>query len=116
MGTCRELQIFELFSIELCDRVVMDFLAAIEVRKFQQKMNDGMEHEQVQRLTQARLASSVEFLFALFCLFFSLLSCWKDHGNFPSFNLATFICLRGWRVAQGGSSAIKSALPQATGV
>jgi len=31
---CLHVQISGLFSIEICDQVVMDFLAATEVRKF----------------------------------------------------------------------------------
>jgi len=31
---CRHVQISELFSLEECDRVVLDFLAATEVREF----------------------------------------------------------------------------------
>jgi len=31
---CRHVQIFELFTIEQCDQVVIDFLAATEVGKF----------------------------------------------------------------------------------
>ena len=34
---CRHVQISELFMIEECDQVVMDFLAATEVGKFQPK-------------------------------------------------------------------------------
>jgi len=33
-GRCKHLQISELFSLEMCDQVVMEFLAATEVGKF----------------------------------------------------------------------------------
>ena len=33
-GKCRHVQISDLFSIEECDKAVMDFLAATEVGKF----------------------------------------------------------------------------------
>jgi len=35
---CRHVQIPELFSIEVCDQAVMDFLAATEVGKFPPKV------------------------------------------------------------------------------
>jgi len=36
-STCRHVQISELFTIEECDKAVMDFLAATEVGKFPPK-------------------------------------------------------------------------------
>jgi hypothetical protein len=36
-GRCRHVQISELFSIEKCDRAVMDFLAATDAGKFPPK-------------------------------------------------------------------------------
>jgi len=33
-GRCRKVQVSELFSMEICDKAVMDFLAAIDVGKF----------------------------------------------------------------------------------
>jgi hypothetical protein len=33
-GRCRKVQISELFSMEICDKAVMDFLAATDVGKF----------------------------------------------------------------------------------
>ena len=36
-GRCRHVQISELFTIEECNQVVMDFVAATEVRKFPRK-------------------------------------------------------------------------------
>jgi hypothetical protein len=36
-GRCRHVQISELFTIEVCDQAVMDFLAATEVEKFPPK-------------------------------------------------------------------------------
>jgi hypothetical protein len=36
-GRCRHVQISEHFTIEECDQVVMDILAATEVRKFPPK-------------------------------------------------------------------------------
>ena len=38
-GRCRHVQISEMFSIVECDRAVMDFLVATEVRKFPPKGN-----------------------------------------------------------------------------
>jgi len=37
-GTCRHVQIPELFSIDECDQAVMDFLAATDVGKFPPKV------------------------------------------------------------------------------
>jgi hypothetical protein len=37
-GRCRDVQISKLFSIEECDKVVMDFLAATEVGKLMPKV------------------------------------------------------------------------------
>jgi len=37
-GRCRHVQVSELFSIEVCDQAVMDFLAATEVGKFPPKV------------------------------------------------------------------------------
>jgi len=34
VGRCRHVQMFELFSMEICDLVVMDFLAATDVGNF----------------------------------------------------------------------------------
>jgi hypothetical protein len=36
-GRCRDVQVSELFSMEQCDKVVMDFLATTEVGKFPPK-------------------------------------------------------------------------------
>jgi len=33
-GRCRRAQVSELFSMEICDKTVMDFLAATDVGKF----------------------------------------------------------------------------------
>jgi hypothetical protein len=33
-GRCRQVQISELFSMEICDKAVMDFLAVTDVGKF----------------------------------------------------------------------------------
>ena len=40
-GRCRHVKVSELLSIEKCDQVVMDFLAATDVRKFPPKMDGG---------------------------------------------------------------------------
>jgi hypothetical protein len=42
-GRCRHVQISELFSIEKCEQVVMDFLAATDVGKFPAQISDSME-------------------------------------------------------------------------
>ena len=34
VGWCQRAQVLELFSMEICDKAVMDFLAAMDVRKF----------------------------------------------------------------------------------
>jgi hypothetical protein len=36
-GRCRQVQVSELFSMEKCDQVVMDFLMATDVGKFPPK-------------------------------------------------------------------------------
>jgi hypothetical protein len=33
-GRCQQVQISELFSMEICDKVVMDILVATDIRKF----------------------------------------------------------------------------------
>jgi len=40
-GRCRHLEVSELLSIEKCDKAVMDFLAATDVRKFPPKTGGG---------------------------------------------------------------------------
>ena len=46
VGKCRHAQISELLSIQECNQVVMDFLAATDVGKFPAQMDDGMEEAQ----------------------------------------------------------------------
>jgi len=41
-GRCRHVQVSELLSMEKCDKAVMDFLAATDVRKFPPKMDGGV--------------------------------------------------------------------------
>jgi len=41
-GRCRHVQVSELLAMEKCDKVVMDFLAATDVRKFPHKMGGGV--------------------------------------------------------------------------
>ena len=36
-GRCRLAQVSELFAMQICDKAVMDFLAATDVRKFPPK-------------------------------------------------------------------------------
>jgi hypothetical protein len=37
VGQCQRAQVWELISMEICDKVVMDFLAATDFGKFQSK-------------------------------------------------------------------------------
>ena len=41
-GRCRHVQVSELLCMEKCDKVVMDFLVATDVRKFPPKMDGGV--------------------------------------------------------------------------
>ena len=46
-GRCRHVQMFELFSMEICDQAVMDFLAATDVGMFPPRQEE--EHGQEER-------------------------------------------------------------------
>jgi len=51
-GRCRQVQISELYSMEICDQAVIDFLAATDVGKFPPKQVE--EHGQEQRGQEQR--------------------------------------------------------------
>jgi hypothetical protein len=51
-GRCRHVQMSELFSMEICDQAVMDFLAATDVGKFPHRQAE--ERRQVERGQEER--------------------------------------------------------------
>jgi len=53
-------------------------------------MNDGMEQEQAQRLTQVRGAAVVEFISVLFC-FFSFFCFCSCHCHFLSISQLSYV-------------------------
>jgi hypothetical protein len=56
-GICRHMQISELYSMEECDQVLMDFLVALQVGKFPPRCRSVVKH--VLRLTEGRGAAEV---------------------------------------------------------
>jgi hypothetical protein len=80
-GRCRHEQVSELLSMEKCDKAVMDFLAATDVRKFPPKIDRGVRAS-LERVEEYGPAGSPWFSTLFLCILFDnpcgcflLLSC-----------------------------------------
>jgi hypothetical protein len=50
VGRCQQIQMSELFFMEKCDQMVMDFLAATDIGKFPPKLAEEPGHEEHMQL------------------------------------------------------------------